>query len=30
SDARLILVDSARIVLRNALKLLGIEAPERM
>lgn len=30
SDARLILVDSARIVFRNALKLLGIEAPERM
>ena len=30
SDVRLILVDSARIVFRNALKLLGIEAPERM
>ncbi|MEJ2240563.1 MAG: arginine--tRNA ligase [Candidatus Bathyarchaeota archaeon] len=30
SDARLILVDSARIVFRNALNLLGIEAPERM
>jgi arginyl-tRNA synthetase len=29
-DARLILVDSTRIVFRNALKLLGIEAPERM
>jgi arginyl-tRNA synthetase len=30
SDARLALVDAVRIVLRNALKLLGIEAPERM
>jgi arginyl-tRNA synthetase len=30
SDARLALVDAARIVLRNALKLLGIEAPEKM
>jgi arginyl-tRNA synthetase len=30
SDARLALVDSTRIVFRNALKLLGIEAPERM
>jgi arginyl-tRNA synthetase len=30
SDARLILVDSTRIVFRNALKLLGIEAPKRM
>jgi arginyl-tRNA synthetase len=30
SDARLALVDAARIVLRNALRLLGIEAPERM
>lgn len=30
SDARLNLVDSTRIVLRNALKLLGIEAPDRM
>jgi arginyl-tRNA synthetase len=30
SDARLALVDATRIVLRNALKLLGIEAPERM
>ncbi len=30
SDARLVLVDSARIVLRNSLTLLGIEAPERM
>jgi arginyl-tRNA synthetase len=30
SDARLALVDAARIVFRNALKLLGIEAPERM
>jgi arginyl-tRNA synthetase len=28
--ARLALVDSARIVLRNGLRLLGIEAPERM
>ncbi len=30
SDARLVLVDATRIVFRNALKLLGIEAPERM
>lgn len=30
SDARLSLVDATRIVFRNALKLLGIEAPERM
>jgi arginyl-tRNA synthetase len=30
SDARLALVDATRIVIRNALKLLGIEAPERM
>jgi len=30
SDARLALVDACRIVLRNALKLLGIEAPDRM
>ena len=30
SDVRLILVDSARIVIRNALRLLGIEAPDRM
>jgi arginyl-tRNA synthetase len=30
SDARLALVDVVKIVLRNALKLLGIEAPERM
>jgi len=30
SDARLALVDSTRMVLRNALNLLGIEAPERM
>jgi arginyl-tRNA synthetase len=30
SDARLALVDSTRIVFRNALNLLGIEAPERM
>jgi arginyl-tRNA synthetase len=29
-DARLALVDATRIVFRNALKLLGIEAPERM
>jgi arginyl-tRNA synthetase len=29
-DARLALVDAARIVFRNSLKLLGIEAPERM
>jgi arginyl-tRNA synthetase len=30
SDARLALVDATRIVFRNALRLLGIEAPERM
>jgi arginyl-tRNA synthetase len=30
SDARLALVDAARIVFRNSLKLLGIEAPEKM
>ncbi|MCJ7613557.1 DALR anticodon-binding domain-containing protein, partial [Candidatus Bathyarchaeota archaeon] len=30
SDARLALVDSTRIVFRNALNLLGIEAPDRM
>ena len=30
SDARLLLVDSVRITLRNALNLLGIEAPQRM
>ncbi|RLI11738.1 arginine--tRNA ligase, partial [Candidatus Bathyarchaeota archaeon] len=30
SDARLALVDAVRIVLRNSLGLLGIEAPERM
>ncbi len=30
SDARLALVDTTRIVLRNALNLLGIKAPERM
>ena len=30
SDARLALVDSSRMVLRNALNLLGIKAPERM
>jgi arginyl-tRNA synthetase len=30
SDARLALVDSVRIVLRNALNLLGIVAPEKM
>ncbi len=29
-DARLVLVGATRIVLRNALGLLGIEAPERM
>ncbi|MDI6708318.1 MAG: arginine--tRNA ligase [Candidatus Thermoplasmatota archaeon] len=29
-DARLALVDATRIVLRNALELLGIEAPEEM
>jgi len=30
SNARLMLVDGTRRVLRNALNLLGIEAPERM
>ncbi|MBS7646921.1 MAG: arginine--tRNA ligase [Candidatus Bathyarchaeia archaeon] len=30
SDARLALVDAVRIVLRNALNLIGITAPERM
>jgi len=30
SDARLALVEATKIVLRNALNLLGIEAPERM
>jgi arginyl-tRNA synthetase len=30
SDARLLLVDAVRITLRNALNLLGIEAPQRM
>ncbi len=30
SDARLALVDATRIVLRNGLKLLGIEAPDKM
>jgi arginyl-tRNA synthetase len=30
SDARLTLVDAVRIVLRNALNLIGIVAPERM
>jgi len=30
SDARLALVDAARIVLRNSLNLIGIEAPEKM
>jgi len=30
SDARLALVEATRIVLRNALNLLGIEAPEKM
>jgi len=30
SDARLALVDAVRIVLRNALNLIGIHAPERM
>ncbi len=30
SDARLMLVTGTRIVLRNALSLLGIEAPEKM
>jgi arginyl-tRNA synthetase len=28
--ARLVLVDAARIVLRNSLNILGITAPERM
>ena len=30
SDARLVLVDAVRVVLRNALNLIGIVAPERM
>ncbi|MEM2336705.1 MAG: arginine--tRNA ligase [Candidatus Bathyarchaeia archaeon] len=30
SDARLTLVDAVRIILRNALNLIGIHAPERM
>jgi len=30
SDARLMLVNATRNVFRNALCLLGIEAPERM
>jgi arginyl-tRNA synthetase len=30
SDARLALVEATKIVLNNALNLLGIEAPERM
>ena len=30
SDARLVLTDSVRIVLRNALSLIGVLAPERM
>jgi len=30
SDARLLLVDATRITLRNALNLMGIEAPQRM
>ncbi|MEM2673403.1 MAG: arginine--tRNA ligase, partial [Candidatus Bathyarchaeia archaeon] len=30
SDARLLLVDAVRITLRNALNLIGIEAPQRM
>lgn len=30
AGARLMLVDSVRVVLRNALSILGIEAPERM
>ncbi|MEM3770565.1 MAG: arginine--tRNA ligase [Candidatus Bathyarchaeia archaeon] len=30
SDARLALVDAVRIVLRNALNLIGVHAPERM
>lgn len=29
-DARLVLVDAARITLRNVLELLGVSAPERM
>jgi len=29
-DARIMMVDAVRITIRNALKLLGIEAPERM
>jgi arginyl-tRNA synthetase len=29
-EARLVMVDAVRIVLRNALKLLGIKALERM
>lgn len=29
-DARLVLVDAARITLRNALTILGVSAPERM
>ena len=30
SDARIMLVNAVRITLRNAMKLIGIEAPERM
>jgi arginyl-tRNA synthetase len=30
SDARLVLVNCTRIVLRNALRLIGVSAPERM
>jgi len=30
SDTRLGLVDAVRIVLRNALNLIGVVAPERM
>ncbi|MEM2092500.1 MAG: DALR anticodon-binding domain-containing protein, partial [Candidatus Bathyarchaeia archaeon] len=30
SNARLLLVDATRITLRNALNLMGIEAPQRM
>jgi arginyl-tRNA synthetase len=30
SDVRLALVDAVRIVLRNALNLIGIVAPEKM
>jgi arginyl-tRNA synthetase len=30
SDARLVLVDAVRRVLRNSLGLLGVEAPEKM